>query len=126
MIDKKVIYVAYANEDKKRRDQLNGIHIDTTRPFKFVDLPEGDIHDDKWKEKVRKKVMQSDGVIALISKHTLSSGGQRWEIECASDEEKKMIGLWAYDDDTTRPAVIERYRTVHWTKEDIGSFIDSL
>jgi hypothetical protein len=126
MVDKKVIYVAYANEDKKRREELDEIRLETTRPYRFVDLPDGDIHDEKWKERVRKNVTKSDGVIALISKHTLSSGGQRWEIECACDEEKKIIGLWAYDDDTTRPAVIERYRTVHWTKEDISRFIDSL
>lgn len=126
MNEKKVIYVAYANQDKKRRDQLKDIRLDTQKSFRFVDIPEGDVQDEKWKERVRKNVTKSDGVIALISKHTLSSGGQRWEIECACDEDKKIIGLWAYDDDTTRPAVIERYRTIHWTKEDISRFIDSL
>lgn len=126
MAENKVIYVAYAEEDKRQRDLLVDLHLDTSKPYRFVDIPVGDINDEKWKANVRKNVVKSDGVIAIISKHTLSSGGQKWEIECASDEEKKMIGLWAYNDDTTRPGVIERYRTIHWTKEDISRFIDSL
>ncbi len=126
MSNKKVIFVSYADEDKGKRDLLRDIPLNTTTPFRFVDVPDGDVHDEKWRDGVRKSILKSDAVIALISKNTLSSLGQRWEIDCASDEEKEMIGLWAYDDDTTRPGIIERYRTIHWTKEDISRFIDSL
>lgn len=126
MSNKKVIFVSYADEDKDKRNLLKDIPLTTANPFQFVDVPDGDVHDEKWREKTRNRILKSDAVIALISKHTLTSLGQRWEIDCASDEGKEMIGLWAYDDDTTRPAVIERYRTIHWTKEDISRFIDSL
>lgn len=126
MSEKKVIFVSYAGEDKGKRDLLEDVSLKTTTPFQFVDMPDGDVHDEKWRERVRKRILKADAVIALISKHTLTSLGQRWEIDCASDEEKKMIGLWAYDDDTTRPGIIERYRTIHWTQEDISRFIDSV
>ena len=49
--------------------------------------------------------------------------GQKWEIECAQDEEKPILGLWAYTNDRTTIAGIS---TVTWSDKNIGDFIDSL
>jgi len=54
-----------------------------------------------WKNKVRTRIKKSDGVIVLVSKNSLSSDGQKWEIECAKGEHKKILGIWAYKDDRT-------------------------
>ena len=60
-----------------------------------------------WKERVRTRIRRSDGVIALISRNTLASSGELWEIRCAREEGKKLIGLWIYSHDQTRPPEME-------------------
>ena len=52
-------------------------------------------YDKEWKERVRTRIKRSDGVIVLISKNSLTSTGQKWEIECAKEEGKKIRGIWA-------------------------------
>ena len=49
--------------------------------------------------------------------------GEKWEIGCAREEGKKVLGIWAYSDDRTDlPGV----RTVSWTWSHIEDLIDSL
>jgi hypothetical protein len=52
-------------------------------------------YDKEWKERVRTRIKRSDGVIVLMSKNSLTSTGQKWEIECAKEEGKKIRGIWA-------------------------------
>lgn len=123
MADKKVVFIAFAIEDERQRDLLKGQSLNTSSPFEYVDMSVKEPYDSKWKERVRTRIRRSDGVIALVSKNSLTSSGQKWEIACAKDESKKLLGIWAYTDDRTNlPGV----RTVVWTWDAIAKFIDSL
>jgi hypothetical protein len=77
----------------------------------------------EWKEKVRTRIRRSHGVIALVSKNSLTSSGQKWEIACAREEKIPVLGIWAYTDDRTN---LDGVRTVVWTWDAIKDFIDSL
>ena len=123
MAEKKVIFVAFAIEDERQRDFLKGQSLNTNSPFEYVDMSVKEPYDSNWKERVRTRIRRSDGVIAIVSKNSLSSSGQKWEITCARGEKKKILGIWAYKDDRTDlPGV----NTVVWTWDAIKSFIDSL
>ena len=123
MADKKVVFIAFAIEDERQRDLLKGQSLNTNSPFEYVDMSVKEPYDSKWKERVRTRIRRSDGVIALVSKSSLTSSGQQWEIACAKEENKKLLGIWAYSDDRTNlPGV----RTVKWTWDAIATFIDSL
>ena len=126
MADKKVVFVAFSIEDERQRDLLKGQSLNTESPFEYVDMSVKEPYDSGWKERVRTRIRRSDGVIALVSKNTLSSSGEKWEISCAKEEGKKMIGLWAYSDDRTKPTILDGYRTITWTWDGIARFIDSL
>ena len=123
MADGKVVFVAFAIEDETQRDFLKGQSLNTNSPFEYVDMSVKQPYDSNWKERVRTRIRRSDGVIALVSKNSLSSSGEKWEISCAKDEKKKLLGIWAYKDDRTN---LEGVRTVVWTWEAIRKFIDSL
>lgn len=123
MANKKVVFVAFAIEDERSRDLLKGQSLNTKSPFEYVDMSVKEAYDSKWKEKVRARIKRSDGVIALISKNSLTSSGQKWEIACAKEEGKKVLGIWAYKDDRTNVAGV---RTVVWSWPAIETFIDSL
>ena len=126
MADKKTVFVAFAIEDESQRNLLKGQALNTSTPFEYVDMSVKEPYDSNWKERVRTRIRRSDGVIALVSKNTLNSSGEKWEINCAKEEGKKMIGLWAYSDDKTRPSVLDGYRIISWTWSSITNFIDSL
>ncbi len=82
-----------------------------------------DAYDKEWKERVQTRIRRSDGVIILVSKNSLTSSGQKWEIFCAQEEKKKIRGIWAYSSDRTN---IVGVNTMVWSDDNINAFIDSL
>ena len=123
MADKKTIFVAFAIEDERQRDFLEGQSLNTNSPFEYIDMSVKEPYLSEWKTRVRTRIRRSDGVITLVSKNSLTSSGQKWEISCAKEEGKKVLGIWAYTDDRTN---LEGVKTVVWTWKAIEDFIDSL
>ncbi len=123
MAQEKVVFVAFAIEDERQRDFLKGQTLHPRQPYKFVDMSVKEAYKADWKEKVRTRIRRSDGVIVLVSKNSLKSSGQKWEIQCAKDEKKKIKGIWAYRDDRTK---IDGISTVTWADANIAGFIDTL
>ena len=123
MADKKVVFIAFAIEDERQRDFLKGQSLHPRQPFEFIDMSVKEPYDSNWKDRVRTRIRRSDGVIVLVSKNSLTSSGQKWEIQCAKEERKKIRGIWAYRDDRTELAGVN---TVIWSDQNINSFIDSL
>ncbi len=120
---KKTIFIAFAIEDERQRDLLKGQSLNTKSPFEYIDMSVKEPYKTDWKDRVRTRIRRSDGVIALVSKNSLTSSGQKWEIACAKEEDKKIIGIRAYSDDNTS---LDGIRTVSWTWKAIEDFIDSI
>jgi hypothetical protein len=123
MANRKVVFVAFAIEDERQRDFLKGQSLNTSSPFEYVDMSVKEAYESDWKEKVQTRIRRSDGVIVLVSKNSPTSSGQKWEISCAKEEKKKILGIWAYTDDRTNLAGVN---TVVWTWEAIKAFINGL
>jgi MTH538 TIR-like domain (DUF1863) len=123
MADTKTIFIAFAIEDERQRDFLKGQSLSPRAPYEFVDMSVKEPYDSGWKDKVRTRILRSHGVIVLVSKSSLTSSGQKWEIQCAKDEGKPIRGIWAYSDDRTE---LTGVRTYIWSDTNISGFIDSL
>ena len=123
MADKKVVFVAFAIEDVRIRDLLRGQSLHTDSPFEYIDMSVTEAYDDEWKKRVRTRILRSDGVIAIVSKNSLTSNGQKWEIQCAKDEKKPLRGFWAYKEDRTN---LVGLNTAVWSWDNIAAFINSL
>lgn len=123
MADKKVIFVAFSMKDVKSRDLLKGQSLHTNSPFEYIDMSVKEPYDTGWKDRVRTRIKRSDGVIVLVSKNSLTSEGQQWEIACAKEEKKRIMGIWIYTDDRTNIAGVN---TKVWTWDNIANFINSL
>jgi hypothetical protein len=124
MADKKVIFIAFAIEDERSRDFLKGQSLLTKSPFEYIDMSVKEAYpSNEWKDRVRTRIKRSDGVIVLVSQNSLTSSGQKWEIQCAREEGKKIFGIWAYTDDRTN---IVGVNTRVWTWDNIKDFIDTL
>lgn len=123
MADKKVIFIAFAIEDQFARDALKGQSLYTNSPFEYIDMSVKQAYDVEWKKRVRARILRSDGVLVVVSKNSLFSSGQKWEIQCAREEKKPIRGIWAYKDDRTDIAGV---KTMVWTWDNISNWIDSL
>lgn len=123
MVDKVTIFVAFAMEDVRCRDLLRGQSLSTDTPFEYIDMSVKEPYDQEWKKRVRTRIKRSDGVIALVSKNSLTSSGQKWEIACAKEENVPLRGFWCYKDDRTNLVGVN---TNVWTWNNIAAFIDSL
>jgi hypothetical protein len=123
MADTKVIFIAFAIEDARQRDFLKGQSLSPRAPYEFIDMSVKEPYDKEWKDRVRTRIRRSHGVLALISKSSLASSGQKWEIQCAKDEKKPLRGIWAYSDDRTN---VEGVATNTWSDKNVSDFIDSL
>ena len=123
MATKKVVFIAFAIEDETQRDFLKGQSLLTASPFEYVDMSVKEAYESDWKEKVRTRIRRSDGVIVLVSKNSLQSTGQKWEIECTKEEKKPILGIWAYNSDRTSLAGVTANA---WGWDTIKKFIDRL
>ncbi|MBF6435499.1 TIR domain-containing protein [Nocardia cyriacigeorgica] len=123
MADEKIIFVAFAIEDERQRDLLKGQSLSPRAPYKFIDLSVKEAYETEWKTKVRTRIRRCHGVIALVSKNSLASEGQKWEIQCAKEEGKPVRGIWAYASDRTNLAGVT---TLPWSDGNIADFIDSV
>lgn len=122
----KRIFVAFAKEDERIRDLIKGQSLNTNSSFEYVDLSVKEAYESDWKTKVRTRIRGADGVIALLSKNSLAATGEIWEIECAIEESKPLLGLHIYKEDKTTPRVMSGQKTTTWTWDSLAKFIDSI
>lgn len=123
MVKKKVVFVAFAIEDERISDMIKGQSPNTASPFEYIDMSVKEAYDEEWKKRVRTRILRSDGVLTIVSKNSLSSTGQAWEIKCAKEERKPIRGIWAYKDDRTSLVGVN---TMVWTWDNIADWIDGL
>lgn len=123
METKKIVFIAFAIEDVRQRDFLKGQTKLGHCTFEYVDMSVKEAYLNDWKEKVRTRIRRSNGIIVLVSKNSLNSSGQQWEIQCAKEEKKPILAIWAYSDDRT---VLSGLQTKVWNWVTIGDFIDNL
>src|ERR1700675_61649 len=115
----KIVFIAFAIEDERQRDLLKGQTLHPRAPYEFIDMSVKEPYDKDWKDRVRTRIKRSDGVIVLVSKNSLTSSGQKWEIQCAKEERKPLRGIWAYTADRTN---LDGVTTYAWTDKNISDF----
>jgi hypothetical protein len=125
MADKRIVFIAFAEEDEGCRNLFGGHRIHPETPFEFTDMSVKKPGDSRWRERARTRIRRSDGVIALISPSTPDAEGQLWEIECAVEEGKEILGIWLEDGYEVKPAELGSAPCKEWTWENVAAFIDS-
>src|SRR5436190_423162 len=126
MADKKRVFIAFAKEDERIRDLVKGQSLHTDSPFEYVDMSVKEPYSSEWRKRVRIRIRGSDGVIALLSKNSLGASGEKWEITCAVEESRPLLGLWIYKDDKSKPSEMGSSKSIVWTWDGLANFINSL
>jgi hypothetical protein len=82
---------------------------------------------DEWKKRCRTKIRRSDGVIVLLSNYTLHASGARWEIKCARQENKPIIGMRVKKNEQCLiPAELSGKKVIRWSWKNLENFINSI
>jgi hypothetical protein len=126
---RKRIFISFAMEDIEYRDHLVAQSKIARSPFKFTDMSvKKRWEENLWKKKCRSKIKGCHGTIVLISKNTLNASGVRWEIRCAKEQNKKIIGLHIRKNDTNYnlPIELQNEEIALWTWENLEKFIRKL
>ena len=122
MATTKTLFIAFAIEDERQRDFFKGQSLSPRAPYEFVDMSVKEPYDTVWRDKVRARIRRSNGVVVLVSKNSLTSAGQKWEIQCAKTRKNRSAAYGC----TWTIAPLWPVSTVVWSDENIVNFIDSL
>lgn len=122
----KRVFIAFAKEDERIRDLIKGQSLHANTDFEYVDMSVKEPYDTKWKEHVKTRIRSSNGVIALLSKNSPLATGQLWEIQCAIDEQKPILGLYIYKEDRTKPSIMDGIKCEVWTWDVLTKFINGI
>lgn len=124
----KRIFISFAIEDKLFRDYLKEQSRKEKSPFYFIDMSVKKEWEQKvWKDKCRTRIKRSHGVIALLSKNTNKASGARWEMKCAIEEGKPIIGMHIKKNDKGAiPSELSNTKIIEWNWENLEKFINNL
>lgn len=120
------VFIAFASEDKAQRDLLKGQAKNANSEFDYVDMSVKEPYDSAWKTKTKERIKRSHGIIALLSRNSENADGEKWEVECAIDLGKPLLGIYAYDSDRSVPSYFPRGKVRDWTHDNLKKFLDSL
>lgn len=122
----KRVFVSFAIEDEKYRNLLKGQALNTASPFEYTDFSVKEPWSNAWKTQCRERIRGCHGLIALLSRNSLSADGQRWEISCADAENVPILGIYIDTNQQIAPSEMDGKRKITWSWDGIASFIDSL
>lgn len=125
---KKKIFISFSMKDRRYRDYLVKQSRNSRSPFEFIDMsvkkPWKEI---EWKRKCRTKIRKCDGVIVLLSNNTWHAGGARWEMKCAKQENKPIIGMHIKKNDQRAiPPELRNEEIITWSWNNIENFIEEI
>lgn len=125
---KKRIFISFAIEDKIYRDYLKEQSRKEKSPFDFIDMSvKKEWEQSIWKHKCRTRIKSCDGVIALLSKNTHKASGARWEMKCAIEEGKMIMGMHIKKNNKGAiPNELYNEKIIEWNWDNLEQFIKQL
>lgn len=123
----KRVFTSFAIEDVRLRDLFVGQAKHDKVPYEFVDMSVKQPWDSEWKARCRTRIRGCNAVIVLITKNLKQASGAIWEIKCAKEENKPILGVYiggATILDTTDE--LNGIKKVNWTWVNIAEFINKI
>lgn len=123
----KRVFVAFAIEDLTQKILFCGQAKNERSPYEFVDMSVKKAWDSEWKTKCRTRIKGCDGVIVLVSPKLKNADGALWEIKCAKEEGKKMLGIYIDGGSyLSKPESMSNIICKQWSWETMQDFVKSL
>ncbi len=93
----KTIYVGSAKADLKYRDMLvyfrHRLEFYLTGTLDFTTCDSNGLKIDQWQQKAEKKIIESDGVMIIVSENTKLDDIAAWEIDASLHNNVPIVGI---------------------------------
>lgn len=123
----KKVFTSFAIEDVRLRDLFVGQAKHDKVPYEFVDMSVKQPWDSEWKTKCRTRIRGCSAVIVLITKNLKQASGAIWEIKCAKEENKPILGVYVGEATIfDSPAELNNIKKVNWTWVNIAEFVNKI
>ena len=123
----KRVFVAFAIEDQTAKLLFTGQAKNEKVPYEFVDMAAKQPWDNSWKTNCRTRIKGCGGVVVLVSKNLKNAEGALWEIKCALEERKKIMGFYVSNGTfIDKPSEMLLINCTDWTWDNVRMFIESL
>ena len=123
----KRIFTSFAIEDESLRDLFVGQAKNEKVPYELVDMSVKEPWSDSWKTNCRIRIKGCAGVVVLITPNLKKADGAKWEILCAKQENKPIIGIYIGDKRLIDvPQELFGIKKIDWTWEGIADFVNSM
>ena len=124
----KRVFISFSMKDSEYRDHLVNQARSQKSPFEFMDMSVKEPWKEaEWKHRCRTKIKRSDAVIVLLSKNTWHSSGLRWEIKCALEEQKPIIGMHIKKNEKGAiPPELKGKRIITWSWVNLEKFVNGI
>ncbi|WP_166336987.1 TIR domain-containing protein [Sphingobacterium chungjuense] len=123
----KRIFVSFAMEDLTQKLLFCGQAKNANVPYEFVDMSVKQPWDSTWKANCRTRIKGCDGVIVLVSPNLKNASGALWEVKCAIEERKRIMGIYISGGNVwSKPSEMLYVDCKTWTWDNVKNFIHSL
>jgi hypothetical protein len=126
-MEKNKVFISFASKDAKYRDYLVEQTKNTFCPIEIEDWSVKEPFDSDWKEQSKEKIKKADVVIVLIGKNISESSAPMWEVNCAIEQKKPILGVYI---DTMKkeelPNFFKGIETINWDWENISNKVNQL
>lgn len=123
----KRIFTSFAIEDERLRDLFVGQARHEKVPYELVDMSVKKPWDFEWKTNCRTRIKSCHGVIVLITKNLKKADGALWEINCAIEENKPLLGVYIGEATILdSPNELIGVKKVNWTWANVANFVNNL
>lgn len=123
----KRVFTSFAIEDVRLRDLFIGQARHEKVPYELVDMSVKKPWDTEWKTNCRTRIRGCNGVVVLITKNLKNAEGALWEIRCAKEENKPILGVYIGDSTILdSPDELNGVKKVSWTWANIAEFVNNL
>lgn len=123
----KRIFTSFAVEDVRLRDLFIGQARYEKVPYELVDMSVKQPWDTEWKIKCRTRIKGCNGVVVLITKNLKNASGALWEIRCAKEENKPLLGVYIGEATILNsPDELNGVKKVSWSWSNIAEFVNNL
>jgi CTP synthase (UTP-ammonia lyase) len=123
----KRVFTSFAIEDVRLRDLFIGQARHEKVPYELVDMSVKKPWDTEWKTNCRTRIRGCNGVVVLITKNLKNAEGALWEIRCAKEENKPILGVYIGDSTILdSPEELNGIKKVSWTWANIAEFVNNL
>lgn len=113
------------DHDEELRNALIGQARNTDSPFKIADWSLRERFSRNWKEKVRRRIRQTDLTIVICGEHTHQAKGVAAELTITQEENKPYFLLWGRPNKTChKPAMACRSDKIYkWSWDNLKRLI---